>query len=584
MNKTPKSKKKSKLKMKSINNGLPKHHSKSSTKNKGFHSAVQGSPKTMNYSKVMKKYGNIIDDNDNLSQLEREAIVNKRKVSYDIDANNTSFTSLASTRSRLNSAITPSNTNTTSNITKLNREDYVSAQKHNSNIERLNNNKKHKTQTSFSIDSNENSSLTNTTTIPTSNTKGKRKEALNSNNKPEEHLINKIAIVLKLFYKYSYKLFQLINMCSDCNQLYKRFDILNELKMTIHHLHRTVTNDKLYSMFEMNSISNTIEEEKNSFNIKALSNIIPCFESKSNEALIEKYENQIKKLKEQNAKLKQNMTSYEQKESETIKHFKENSENVTNENIVLKTNNNKLKEKNKILQDQIKLLLEKEVEYKNQSNIISKLQNEIESLQTDIKFKVTTIDYLEKNLHKLKANPSLSDNNESKCSMKTNKYSQTDINQYGNTIKNIYDLPKQVSNAKSNVMNQQNSPVMSYRDIKHLEDESIIMYGSRISNTHRISNESNINNHNAKANKIIIDSNDLEPYLTKNLNKQIDKDLIEILSEDSQHILNHNHNNNNNNFINKKQPDSLKKEIEVLDKEIITLKYKLKSIINKKGK
>lgn len=502
--------------------------------NKEQLSAHIGSPRTIEYAKLMEKYGDIInmdtpkmkfglDGNDN-------DVVNVNKnISDDIGVyhehrgkcNNTHSKSICgelsktfNTYNKLNAHSHYHNNNNISNVncniynenddfsnyatTYTNRNSHTpNNHNHNYNnkIDKLNSDilkLKHKLETAetkVSLLENENNKLK----IKLNSFQHTNNNNNNSNTNTNK-INEKLIMLIDLFRKYSKKFTQLIPFCVNNNT-----DALNELKETIMQYNKAVHNEKLLKIFNIN---NNTKQNINNFD---LSEFEPCSVD-----FYSKYESHINELHLQNEALKKKL----------------NEQLKTNEELQKAFSNEQIKVKELI--DKNNILLTK-------TNETESLKKQLLHLEKDIEYKDKIIAYLESILPK-----------------------------HNTGMYNSNEEDKHNENEDATVVDLEN------RKDKQEHEEDKIDNNESIDNYIKNNNDNNDNNE-------VYDYNDIN-HKENNFNEEEEEVVINSVQQ-----YNNNSNNNVNNVNNiDDNSNRIQNEFDELDKEIFTLKKQLKMMITSK--
>jgi len=399
----------------------------------------------------------------------------------------------------------------------------------------------------------------------------------NNSSNNENYMTDKLLLLLNLCRKYAKKFNKLYPLCKPSNNS----EIFEELKNTIVQYSKMIFSDKITNLFKIKNNVETINEYDNILNPLDISE----FEPKSISINIsEKYKSMLKALKEENEEIKQKLNIYEEQIKNKDKEdnsLQQKMEEILNENENLK---NKLNE-----------YIQKENKYNYQSSVIQNLKCQIDMLNNNIKTKENTINYLKNLLEKSNVNQNLYKSDSTLNSIQNN------IN---NNNKNDNDKLQEKENKflldknllKENNVETEKNNINRYEINNNISKISISTYNPNFNSNFYNSKIEDSNNNNL--NQILEEqkSKDIIYNLKDNLKNisSINKEYIMISNEEEKisDIKNFDSDNYQNNY--EKKKDSLKNgkerkkeqivlnnEIEQLDQEILNLKSKLTKIIKK---
>ena len=561
-----------------------KKFSATKTKNK--------SPKTIDYSKLMEKYGNIVDNSFTLPQNNNQTKNQKnnktRKIIYDetrtfktitpayndyqyFDMNDD--TNYSPDKCTIRHDITEPN-NDISNYppkrchhkSSIDINHYPIKKNFNVVVDRYNdsnnNNYKHNNNQEIEKLNKEIQDL------KTENNKLKLNVIDTNNNKEhnlkdKNYIIEKIFLLLNLCRKYAkkfnrlYPLFELnFKNKNELNQNNNNDEILQELKNTIVQYNNMVFNKKISNLFQ---IEQENEEGYSDIKYNTILNTLDISELEPKSInFSEKYKAMMKNLKKENSEMKIKLHAYNKK----VEKFKKEKYEYEKKIKLTFNENNELKDKIKVL----------EIQYNDDKNIIDKQKSQIEILIKDVKFKENMISYLQSLLSKLKINPNLF-NSES--------------------ISKNFDLCFKSNNNNSNIISND-----TFKNFTKDENKNINRYRNNgIANNEisfNITSPDKLDN-NQVSTKKVIDENLISPYDGKydNItsdekeemtNENVFKNSEMSNSKSNSDIISINKKENiiiENNENKDEEKPKLNSEIEQLDKEILNLKHKLKNMINK---
>ena len=364
---------------------------------------------------------------------------------------------------------------------------------------------------------------------------------------PEEFKKNineKVCLLLKLFKKYAKKFNELLPLCelSLTNKTAISLDVLNELKETVEQYSNAINNEKLIKIFNFQNESINKEDQIDFSDLEPQSiNILG------------KYELEMKKLQKENENLMQKVLLFDQKEKDESSLLKTKLKKIQIEKDELEDKISELHKKNKELTLKYDTLKENQKKLKNQEEIIEQLNKKIETLEIDLKYKDKTISYMESLLQKI----NIQQNGENITNNSINK------------VSNSFSVQKKFDNSNRYDINENENYNCNYKsnDIYNNPNyESKVISGSKILFEHEQKEKEALNIQEKENKNNINNINNIEEELKKDGMFQ------------SQEINEINLKNNKE----ATQSGILQNEIDVLDKEIISLKSKLKMMIEKK--
>ena len=362
---------------------------------------------------------------------------------------------------------------------------------------------------------------------------------------PEEfkkNIIEKVCLLLKLFKKYAKKFNELLPLCelSLTNKTAISLDVLNELKETVEQYSNAINNEKLIKIFNFQNENINNKEDKIDFSDLEPQSI----------NILGKYELEIKKLQKENENLMQKVLLFDKKEKDESSLLKTKLKKIQIEKDELEDKISELDKKNKELTLKYDTLKENQKKVKNQEEIIEQLNKQIETLEIDLKYKDKTISYMESLLQKI----NIQQNGENITNNSINK------------VSNSFSVQKKFDNSNRYDINENENYNCNYKsnDIYNNPNyESKVISGSKVLFEHE-QKEKEALNIQEKENKNNIN----------NIEEEFNEDGM-FQSQETNEI-------NSKNNKEATQSATLQNEIDVLDKEIISLKSKLKMMIEKK--
>ena len=361
---------------------------------------------------------------------------------------------------------------------------------------------------------------------------------------PEEFKKNineKVCLLLKLFKKYAKKFNELLPLCelSLTNKTAISLDVLNELKETVEQYSNAINNEKLIKIFNFQNENINNKEDKIDFSDLEPQSI----------NILGKYELEIKKLQKENENLMQKVLLFDKKEKDESSLLKTKLKKIKIEKDELEDKISELHKKNKELTLKYDTLKENQKKVKNQEEIIEQLNKQIETLEIDLKYKDKTISYMESLLQKI----NIQQNGENITNNSINK------------VSNSFSVQKKFDNSNRYDINENENYNCNYKsnDIYNNPNyESKVISGSKVLFEHE-QKEKEALNIQEKENKNNIN----------NIEEEFNEDGM-FQSQETNEI-------NSKNNKEATQSATLQNEIDVLDKEIISLKSKLKMMIEK---
>lgn len=402
----------------------------------------------------------------------------------------------------------------------------------------------------------------------------------NNSTNNDNYMTDKLLLLLNLCRKYAKKFNKLYPLCKSNNNS----EIFEELKNTIIQYSKMIFSDKITNLFKIKNNLETMNEYDNILNPLDMSE----FEPKSISINIsEKYKSIIKGLKEENEEIKKKLNIYE----EQIKN-KDKDDNSLQQKI------EQLSNENEDLKNKINEFIQKENKYSYQNNVIQNLKCQIDMLNNNIKTKENTINYLKSLLEKANVNQSLykSDStlNSIQNNINNNKNNKNDMDKTS-AKENKFLLENNLFK-ENNVQTDKNN-INRYEINNNISKISISTYNPNFNSNYYNSKIDDSNNNNL--NQILEEqkSKDILYNLKdnlKNISSINNKEYIMISNEeekisdiknfdsDSYHINNDRKKENYKNGKERKNEQIvLNNEIEQLDQEILNLKSKLTKIIKK---
>ena len=470
-------------------------------------------------------------------------------------------------------------------------------------------------------------------TINTVNKSSLLKEQVNTLRSKNKDMKNKLIIFLKLMRQYSIKLNTLLNNKNDINKNENKDDIINTLTRLNNILNNPKLNKDVFEITQIlleDSYKNSIEHNINNKNINNLilkeennkenfeennnnTNIIFTEINELNKENYNKNENGINSdennINEQNNKginitkniQKENILHYNNEIQGLISKYEEKIDILMNENNILKEKNEKQKiihdnllSENIILEKEINNLKQKIIEENDKYKELFSNYNYISKILLDFENKNNILEqenyFLKKSLNEYSNN---------------SKYTKMNSNNFNQKIKMIKSIEKILKESNDNSYDNKNidklklnksetqifpNNIMSYKDLKkdcnYFRKRNISNIGTlrtepnkfeKIKNIKRVSSIKYLNDNNKER--------DCEEQYEnkKRLNSYNSFDFDYFKKEKD---LKNFHKNYSSNMIlpttfNKfYQNQNLKKEIDVLDEEILQIQSKIKEMLN----
>lgn len=360
----------------------------------------------------------------------------------------------------------------------------------------------------------------------------------------KKNINEKVCLLLKLFKKYAKKFNELLPLCelSLTTKTAISTEVLNELKETVKQYSNAINNEKLIKIFNLQDETTNIKEDKIDF-----SELEP-----QSMNVLDKYELEIKKLQKENENLTQKILLFDKKEKDESSLLKAKLQKIQIEKNELEETISELQKKNKELALKNDTLKENQKNLKKQEEIIEQLNKQIETLEIDLKYKDKTISYMESLLQKINIQP----NGENIIKNSISKVSN-----------NSFSTQKKFDNSNRYEVNDNENYNCNYKsnDVYNNPNyESKVISGSKL-----------IFEHEQKEKEEL--ENDYQEKENKNNINDIPED-----EEGNEEGLFQSQEINTKNNKETTQSGTLQNEIDVLDKEIISLKSKLKMMIDKK--
>lgn len=400
----------------------------------------------------------------------------------------------------------------------------------------------------------------------------------NNSSNNDNYMTDKLLLLLNLCRKYAKKFNKLYPLCKFNNNS----EIFEELKNTIIQYNKMIFSDKITNLFKIKNNLETINEYDNILNPLDMSE----FEPKSISINIsEKYKSIIKALKEENEEIKKKLNIYE----EQIKNKDIDDNSLQQKMEEISNENEKLKSK-------INEFILKENKYSYQNNVIQNLKCQIDILNNGIKTKENTINYLKNLLDKANINQNLYKSDSTLNSIQNNINNDKDKDKdKAQTKENKFLLEKNLLMKENNVEKDKNN-FNRYEINNNLSKISISTYNPNFNSNYYNSKIDDSNNNNL--NQILEEqkSKDIVYNLKDNLKNisSINKEYIMISNEEEKISDIKNYGNDSYKISYEKKKDNVKNgkernieqtvlnnEIEQLDQEILNLKSKLTKIIKK---
>ena len=550
---------------------------KSNKSNNNTNKPQRKSPKTIDYDKLMEKYGNMLEDNfDKLvNEKLKTQLNNKVTLTKSPDNNYINKTEIFDNPNLSNEEEEKNNLSTHNNLKKtknvicnklirnerqnlkipsiktVNKKNSIFTNKHilkngennTTYLNRCNSNKLNIKNKNKIINNNfEFEKLKKEIFYLKQENDELRANTITHNNSPNIHSIDnyiydKLLLLLNLCRKYAKKFNKLYPLCElEYSKYNINSEIFGELKETLFQYNSMIFSDKITNLFKMKNNDNINNECENILNPLDISKFEPTSITINT---IDKYKSVIKKLKEDN----KDFNNMKKKMDEIIK-------------------------ENKDLKKKIEEFILKENKYNYQNNIIENLKCQVETLNNSIKFKESKINNLQNIIEKNRVNQNIFD---------SNIISEQNIK--NNNDKNIIFRNHDYNNNLQFIKNKKN--------FNRYDNNNII---SKITIS---SYNENLNSNNTNSN-IFTNKNSLEDINNSNdiikdniyINNNIESENVNIKTPSDKKIKKMENTycgeENMDNFLrNKKEKNVLNDEIEQLDQEIINLKSKLTQIIKK---
>ena len=548
---------------------------KSNKSNNNINKPQRKSPKTIDYDKLMEKYGNMLEDNfDKLVNKKlKTQLNNKVTITKSPDNNYINKTEIFDNPNLSNEEEEKNNLSTNNqnkkpknlicnklirnerqnlkipSIKTENKRKYIFNDKHilkkgekTAYLNRCNSNKSNiKNKNKIINNNSEFENLKKEIFYLKQENEKLRANTITHNNSPNIHSIDnyiydKLLLLLNLCRKYAKKFNKLYPLCElEYTKNNINSEIFGELKETLIQYNSMIFSDKITNLFKIKNNDNIYNECENILNPLDISKFEPTSITINT---IDKYKSVIKKLKEDN----KDFNNMKKKMDEIIK-------------------------ENKDLKKKIEEFVLKENKYNYQNNIIENLKCQVETLNNSIKFKESKINNLQNIIEKNRVNQNVFDSN-----------IISEQNTKSNNDKNII------------FRNHNNNNLQFMKNYKNLNryDNNIIISKITIS-----SYNENLNSNNTDSN-ILKNKNSLEEINNSNdiikdninINNNFESENVNIKTPSDKKIKKIENTycgeENMDNFLrNKKVKNVLNDEIEQLDQEIINLKSKLTQIIKK---
>ena len=577
-------------------------------KNNKYHPQKK-SPKTIDYDKLMEKYGNLVDSNYDESDASK---INKNKhgdrsplnrspdndqFSYNLyktdilmDEEENNYTNenikyakiYGRTTVQRQKMATPLIKNYNKNGSKKNIFNNISNNKKANIVINRYNNSNNKNNLLKKDDNLDIEKLKNQINyLKQENEKLKSYTIANNQNNSsnnENYMTDKLLLLLNLCRKYAKKFNKLYPLCISN----KNPEIFEELKNTIIQYSKMIFSDKITNLFKIKNNLETMNEYDNILNPLDISE----FEPKSISINIsEKCKSIIKGLKEENEEIKKKLHIYEEQIKNKDKEYnslQQKMEEISNENENLK---NKINE-----------FIQKENKYNYQNNIIQNLKCQIDMLNNNIKTKENTINYLKSLLEKANINQNLYKSDSTLNSIQNNINNNKNDNDNNKTSSKENKFLLENNLFKENNVQTDKNNINRYEINNNISKISISTYNPNFNSNYYNSKIDDSNNYNL--NQILEEQKSKDTLYNlknnlKNINS-INKEYIMISNEEEKisdiknfdsdsYQINYEKkkDNNKNGKERKKEQIVLNNEIEQLDQEILNLKSKLTKIIKK---
>ena len=581
----------------------------SQPKKNNKHHPQKKSPKTIDYDKLMEKYGNLVDSNYDESDASKinnnkhgdrfplnrspdndQFSYNLYKTDILMDEEENNYTNenikyakiYGRTTVQRQKMATPLIKNYNKNGSKKNIFNNISNNKKANIVINRYNNSNNKNNLLKKDDNLDIEKLKNQINyLKQENEKLKSYTIANNQNNSsnnENYMTDKLLLLLNLCRKYAKKFNKLYPLCISN----KNPEIFEELKNTIIQYSKMIFSDKITNLFKIKNNLETMNEYDNILNPLDISE----FEPKSISINIsEKCKSIIKGLKEENEEIKKKLHIYEEQIKNKDKEYnslQQKMEEISNENENLK---NKINE-----------FIQKENKYNYQNNIIQNLKCQIDMLNNNIKTKENTINYLKSLLEKANINQNLYKSDSTLNSIQNNINNNKNDNDNNKTSSKENKFLLENNLFKENNVQIDKNNINRYEINNNISKISISTYNPNFNSNYYNSKIDDSNNNNL--NQILEEqkSKDILYNLKDNLKNinSINKEYIMISNEEEKisdiknfdsdsYQINYEKkkDNNKNGKERKKEQIVLNNEIEQLDQEILNLKSKLTKIIKK---
>ena len=313
--------------------------------------------------------------------------------------------------------------------------------------------------------------------------------------------------------------------------------------------------EKINNFF--NSNNNDLKIIKNSY----ISNFnLSEFEPKSLN-LTEKFRSKIKNLKTEKSEINDELNLYKKKNKTLILEKEE-------QDLIIK----KLTKENEGLNNQIKNLKNFENKCYHQNNMIDKLKCQIETLNVDIKYKENIINNLQQILEQIKIKSNLISNNNITNDTDNNKFiTNKNINNLNNVnnVNNKKINSKELGNELNNNGENNISDFLLDINSESIEKDIILPINLKVNS---IDESINLDDAKKRENDSVIISK-----------KEATENSIFKLKKNLKVKTNNNTTSKKNVIIfnENEEPETITKEMEKIDQDILNLKSKLKKIITK---
>ena len=546
---------------------------KSNKSNNNINKPQRKSPKTIDYDKLMEKYGNMLEDNfDKLVNKKlKTQLNNKVTITKSPDNNYINKTEIFDNPNISNEEEEKNNLSTNNHNKKSknlicnklirnerqnlkipsikteNKRKYIFNDKHilkkgekTAYLNRCNSNKSNiKNKNKIINNNSEFENLKKEIFYLKQENEKLRANTITHNNSPNIHSIDnyiydKLLLLLNLCRKYAKKFNKLYPLCElEYTKNNINSEIFGELKETLIQYNSMIFSDKITNLFKIKNNDNIYNECENILNPLDISKFEPTSITINT---IDKYKSVIKKLKEDN----KDYNNMKKKMDEIIK-------------------------ENKDLKKKIEEFVLKENKYNYQNNIIENLKCQVETLNNSIKFKESKINNLQNIIEKNRVNQNVFDSN-----------IISEQNTKSNNDKNII------------FRNHNNNNLQFMKNYKNLNryDNNNIISKITISSYNENLNSNNTDSNILKNKNSLEEINNSNDIIKDNINNNFESENVNIKTPSDKKIKKIENTycgeENMDNFLrNKKVKNVLNDEIEQLDQEIINLKSKLTQIIKK---